>query len=192
MSEPKIGRVLVASLHQAIHDLMPTRGEFYEDWLSPRRIRQGKVGRARVAGAISFLREEGECYSAVVDRAGRYAVDWTVGDLAPVERLMLRRLPRSLRVRGILRASARLIRNLHEVAQLDFTVRHGAGVVRLDGSLFCDVREPPGRPLCGFYGGLLKRYFEFFDVSCDVQISRCRGTGESSCELLFDTNHSDS
>ncbi len=192
MSEPKIGRVLVASLHQAIHDLMPTRGEFYEDWLSPRRIRQGKVGRARVAGAISFLRKEGECYSAVVDRAGRYAVDWTVGDLAPVERLMLRRLPRSLRVRGILRASARLIRNLHEVAQLDFTVRHGAGVVRLDGSLFCDVREPPGRPLCGFYGGLLKRYFEFFDVSCEVQISRCRGTGESSCELLFDTNHSDS
>ena len=191
MSEPKIGRVLVASLHQAIHDLMPTRGEFYEDWLSPRRIRQGKVGRARVAGAISFLREEGECYSAVVDRAGRYAVDWTVGDLAPVERLMLRSLPRSLRVRGILRASARLIRNLHEVAQLDFTVRHGAGVVRLDGSLFCDVREPPGRPLCGFYGGLLKRYFEFFDVSCDVQISRCRGTGEPSCELLLDTNHSD-
>ena len=191
MSEPKIGRVLVASLHQAIHDVIPTRGEFYEDWLSAHRIRQGEVGRERVAAVISFLREEGEDYSAVVDRAGRYAVDWTVGDLPALERLMLRRLPRSLRVRGILRASARLIRNLHEVAQLDFTVGRGAGVVRLDGSLFCDVREPPGRPLCGFYGGLSERYFELFDVSCEVQISQCRGTGESSCELLLDTNHSD-
>ena len=191
MSEPKIGRVLVASLHQAIHDLMPTRREFYEDWLSARRIREGELGRARVAAVISFLREEVEGYSAVVDRAGRYAVDWSVGNLPTVERLMLRRLPRSLRVRGILRAAARLIRNLHELAQLDFTVGHGAGVVRMDGSLFCDVREPPGRPLCGFYGGLLKRYFEFFDVSCEVQISRCRGMGEPSCELLLDTNHSD-
>lgn len=190
MSEPKIGRVLVASLHQAIHDLVPTRGEFYEEWLSARRIREGEVGRARVAAAISFLREEGEDYSAVVDRAGRYAVDWTVGDLPSVERLMLRRLPRSLRVRGILRASARLIRNLHEVDQLDFSVRHGAGVVRMEGSLFCDVREPAGRPLCGFYGGLIERYFEFFNVSCEVQISQCRGTGEPSCELLLDTNRS--
>ena len=91
MSEPKIGRVLVASLHQAIHDLMPTRREFYEDWLSARRIREGELGRARVAAVISFLREEGEGYSAVVDRAGRYAVDWTVGNLPTVERLMLRR-----------------------------------------------------------------------------------------------------
>ena len=191
MSEPKIGRVLVASLHQAIHDLMPTRREFYEDWLSARRIREGELGRARVAAVISFLREEGEGYSAVVDRAGRYAVDWTVGNLPTVERLMLRRLPRSLRVRGILRAAARLIRNLHELAHLDFTVGRGAGVVRMDGSLFCDVREPVGRPLCGFYGGLIERYFEFFDLSCEVQISRCRGTGEPSCELLLDTNLTD-
>ena len=62
----------------------------------------------------------------------------------------------------------------------------------MDGSLFCDVREPAGRPLCGFYGGLIERYFEFFDVSCEVQISRCRGTGELSCELLLDTNNADS
>ena len=191
MSEPKIGRVLVASLPQAIHDLMPTRREFYEDWLSARRIREGELGRARVAAVISFLREEGEGYSAVVARAGRYAVDWTVGNLPTVERLMLRRLPRSLRVRGSLRAAARLIRNLHELAQLDFTVGHGTGVVRMDGSLFCDVREPVGRPLCGFYGGLIERYFEFFGLSCEVQISRCRGTGEPSCELLLDTNLTD-
>ena len=34
VSEPRIGRVLVASLHQAIADLLPTRLEFYENWLN--------------------------------------------------------------------------------------------------------------------------------------------------------------
>ena len=34
MSESRIGRVLVASLHQAIADLLPTRLEFYENWLN--------------------------------------------------------------------------------------------------------------------------------------------------------------
>ena len=34
MSEPRIGRVLVASLHQAIADVLPTRLEFYENWIN--------------------------------------------------------------------------------------------------------------------------------------------------------------
>ena len=70
MSEPKIGRVLAASLHQSINELMPTRVEFYESWLTAVRIRHGGLGRARFAAAISFLRQEGAAYDAVVDREG--------------------------------------------------------------------------------------------------------------------------
>jgi hypothetical protein len=39
MTESRIGRVLVASLHQAIADLLPTRLEFYENWLNVAGLR---------------------------------------------------------------------------------------------------------------------------------------------------------
>ena len=32
--DARIGRVLVASLHQAIADVLPDRLEFYENWLT--------------------------------------------------------------------------------------------------------------------------------------------------------------
>ena len=78
MSEAKIGRVLASSLYQAIDELMPTRVEFYESWLTAGRIQQGELGRARVAAVLSFLRQEGAMYDAVVRRAGRYTVDWII------------------------------------------------------------------------------------------------------------------
>jgi bacteriochlorophyll 4-vinyl reductase len=187
MSEPKIGRVLASSLHQAITELVPTRVEFYESWLTPGRIRKGEMGRARVAGVLSFLRQEGESYDAVVRRAGRYTADWTVDTLPSVERAVVRRLPRPLRVRAVLRAARRLIRQLHAGSDLDSVVRRGTAVVEIEGSLFCDVRERAQAPLCGFYAALLDRYFEFFGLPGAAVVSRCRGTGEPSCELIIDT-----
>ena len=47
MSEPRIGRVLVASMHQAIQDLLPNRIEFYENWLSARGCARGRSGWRR-------------------------------------------------------------------------------------------------------------------------------------------------
>ena len=35
MNDAGVGRLLVASLHQGIADMLPTRLEFYEAWLSP-------------------------------------------------------------------------------------------------------------------------------------------------------------
>jgi len=43
MSDARIGRVVVASLHQAIADALPTRLEFYESWLSAAGLRAGTV-----------------------------------------------------------------------------------------------------------------------------------------------------
>jgi predicted hydrocarbon binding protein len=187
MSEPKIGRALASGLHQAISELMPTRVEFYESWLTPGRIRKGELGRARVAAVLSFLRQEGADYDAVVRRAGRYTADWTVDTLPAVERAVVRRLPRPLRIRAVLRAARRLIRQLHADNDLRSTVRRGIAVVELEGSLFCDVRERAQAPLCGFYAALLDRYFEFFGLPGAALVARCRGTGEPSCELVFDT-----
>ena len=68
MTEAGIGRLLVASLHQAIADLLPTRLEFYEAWLNPAGLREGRIGLAPLAAVLSFLRQEGEPYRLVVAR----------------------------------------------------------------------------------------------------------------------------
>ena len=47
MREVGIGRVLVASLHQGIVDLLPTRLEFYENWLNAEGLRDGNDRRWR-------------------------------------------------------------------------------------------------------------------------------------------------
>ena len=71
MSEPRIGRVLVASLHQAIADVLPTRLEFYENWINVNGLREGTIGLAPLSAVLSFLRTEGAAYSSVTARAGR-------------------------------------------------------------------------------------------------------------------------
>ena len=188
MSEPKIGRVLAASLHQAINELMPTRVEFYESWLTAGRIRKGELGRARTTAVISFLRQEGADYEAVVGRAGRYTADWTVDSLPVIERALVRRLPRAIRIRVVLRIAVRMIRGLHDDGRLRTVVRRGTAVVSIGGSLFCYVRETASAPLCRFYGAALERFLESFDVSARAQLSRCRGTGDGTCELTIDTD----
>jgi hypothetical protein len=83
--------MLVASLHQGISDLMPTRLEFYENWLNPAGMRDGKIGLAPLAAVLSFLRQEGEPYSLVTQRAGEYAAQWTYDALTPAERSLIER-----------------------------------------------------------------------------------------------------
>ena len=164
---------------------MPTRVEFYESWLTAARIRKGELGRARINAVISFLRQEGAQYDAVVDRAGRYAADWTVDALPVVERALLRRLPRPIRVRVVLRLAARMIHGLHDDGRLRALVRRGTAVVTVEGSLFCDVRESTSAPLCRFYGAVLERCLESFGMSARAQLSRCRATGDGTCELTI-------
>ena len=62
MGESRIGRILVASLHQAIADLLPTRLEFYENWLNSSGLREGTIGLAAISAVLGFLRTEGEAY----------------------------------------------------------------------------------------------------------------------------------
>src|SRR5438132_8220388 len=60
MRDARVGRVLVASLHQAIADIIPTRLTFYENWLNSRILlrlaRQLVRSSYRDSRAISHLR----------------------------------------------------------------------------------------------------------------------------------------
>src|SRR5213083_566873 len=98
MIEAGIGRLLVASLHQGNADLLPTRLEFYESWLHPRGLRDGRIGLAPLAAVLSFLRQEGEPYRLIAARAGEYTAEWTVADLSSMQRGMVKGAPKGLRI----------------------------------------------------------------------------------------------
>src|SRR5438876_292109 len=88
MREAGIGRVLVASLHQGIADILPTRLDFYENWLNAEGLREGTIGLAPLHAVLSFLRQEGDAYQMITSRAGEYAAEWTVASMSPVQRAL--------------------------------------------------------------------------------------------------------
>src|ERR1051325_2438332 len=100
MSEAGIGRVLVASLHQGIADILPTRLAFYENWLNAEGLRGGTIGLAPLYAVLSFLRqEEGDAYDLITARAGEYAAEWTVASMSPFQRSAIKAAPAWLRRR---------------------------------------------------------------------------------------------
>src|ERR671935_1534207 len=102
MREAGIGRVLVASLHQSIADLLPTRLTFYENWLNAEGLREGTIGLAPLHAVLSFLRQEGDAYEMITTRAGEYAAEWTVASMSPMERTVIKAAPAWLRSRLLL------------------------------------------------------------------------------------------
>src|SRR6267142_6127550 len=111
MREAGIGRVLVASLHQGIADILPTRLGFYENWLSVEGLREGTIGLAPLYAVLSFLRQEGQAYQIITTRAGEYAAEWTVAAMAPLQRSMLKTTPEWLRRRLVLRLAQGVVRS---------------------------------------------------------------------------------
>src|SRR5215467_4296692 len=108
--EGGIGRLLVASLHQGIADLLPTRLEFYESWLNPSGLRDGRIGLAPLAAVLSFLRQEGAPYRLIAGRAGEYTAEWTVADLPAIQRALVRAAPPQLRAHLVMRLARDMIR----------------------------------------------------------------------------------
>ena len=177
MSEPRIGRVLVASLHQAIADVLPNRLEFYENWLNVSGLREGTIGLAPLFAVLSFLRTEGEPYQAVTRRAGEYAADWTVNNLMPLERRVIRALPVAFRARAALRTARALVRDTYPGSRALVRMRRGTASIDLRGSLFCEVRETSIFPLCGFYASAFARVLQLFELRADACVSECRAAG---------------
>jgi len=181
MTDAGVGRLLVASLHQGIADLLPSRLEFYESWLNPAGLREGRIGLAPLAAVLSFLRQEGEPYHLVTTRAGEYTAEWTVADLAPLERAIIRGAPAALRPRLAMRAARHMVRRTFGASDARVTWVKDRAAVDLQGSVFCQVRDRVNHPLCEFYASALKRMTYLLNVEADVATEQCRATGAAQC-----------
>ena len=186
MNDAGVGRLLVASLHQGIADVLPNRLDFYEGWLNPAGLRDGRIGLAPLAAVLSFLRQEGESYSEIAQRAGEYTAEWTVLALAPVERRFTAALPPRIRLWYVMRLARRLVRQTYGGSRAVVRWRAGGvGAVDLRGSLFCQVREPSHQPLCQFYNAAIARLFTLFALDVRVETDGCRATGAPRCLIVL-------
>jgi len=181
MTEVSIGRLLVASLHQGIADLLPTRLEFYESWLNPAGLRDGRIGLAPLAAVLSFLRLEGEPYHRIAGRAGEYTAEWTVADLSSAYRTVIRAAPDRIRRWLALRVARQMIQGAYSGSRANVRWRSGRGEIEIHGSIFCEVREPVAAPLCEFYAAAIRRLLYLFNLHVEVGIEQCRGTGAAQC-----------
>ncbi len=181
MTDGGIGRLLVASLHQGIADLLPTRLEFYESWLNPAGLRDGRIGLAPLAAVLSFLRLEGEPYRLIAGRAGEYTAEWTVADLPGFQRALIRAAPTGVRVHLVMRLARKMIRTTYKGSRAIVRWRKGMGAVDIRGSIFCEVRDRTEQPLCEFYASAIRRLMYLFDLDVEVGTEQCRATGAGQC-----------
>ena len=181
MIEAGIGRLLVASLHQGIADLLPTRLEFYESWLNPSGLRDGRIGLAPLAAVLSFLRQEGEPYRLIAGRAGEYTAEWTVAELPAFQRAIIRAAPQAIRVHLVMRIARRMIRTTYGGSRAIVRWRKGRGAVDIRGSIFCEVRDRTEQPLCEFYASAIRRLMYLFNLDVEVGTEQCRATGAGRC-----------
>jgi bacteriochlorophyll 4-vinyl reductase len=183
MSEGAVGRLLVASLHQGIADLLPSRLEFYEAWLNPAGLRDGRIGIAPLAAVLSFLRQEGQSYHLIAARAGEYTAEWTVADLPAIRRTVIRALPPGVRLRLAMRVARSMVRNTYRGSRLLVRWSKGTGTVEIRGSIFCEVRDRAEQPLCEFYASAFRRLMYLFSLQVDVGTGQCRATGAGQCMI---------
>jgi len=197
MSEAGIGRVLVASLHQGIADILPDRLSFYENWLHSKGLRDGTIGLAPLYAVLSFLREErgegaeheqhaGDVYRAITTRAGEYAADWTVESMSGFERALLKAAPEWLRGRLVMRVGRKVVRSSYGGSHAKSRLRNKTADIAVRASIFCTVREPISYPLCGFYAAAFTRLLARFDLKARAEVVTCRAKGESTCALKID------
>ena len=146
MREAGIGRVLVASLHQGISDILPTRLAFYENWLNAEGLREGTIGLAPLHAVLSFLRQEGDAYQIITTRAGEYAAEWTVASMPAVHRALIKAAPSWVRGRLLVGQGRRLVRTSYQGSRAISRMRRGTaerlGLPRSeDGALGRIVKE---------------------------------------------------
>src|SRR6266540_6635391 len=175
MREAGIGRVLVASLHQGIADILPTRLAFYENWLNAEGLREGTIGLAPLYAVLSFLRQEGDAYQLIATRAGEYAAEWTVESMSSAQRSLIRAAPSWVRNRVLLRLARGLVRSSYQGSRAISRLRKGTANVDVRASIFCTVRQPVPQPLCGFYAAAITRLMTIFNIGAHTEVIACRG-----------------
>ena len=186
MKDAGIGRLLVASLHQAIADRLPDRLEFYENWLNPQGLRDGTIGLAPLHAVLSFLRTEGADYARVTTAAGEYAGEWAVGGLSPLRHWAATRLPRPLRRRVALGVARTLITGAYTGSRTRLKVRRKVGTLEITSSIFCGVRARVPNPLCQFHAAAITRVLAELGIPAQTRIVACQATGDGPCRVEID------
>lgn len=184
-NDQAVGRVLLASLHRSIEEILPARLEFYETWLKPSEPHHPTDPATPFTDMLRFLQGEGEAFDLVTRRAGEYAAVHFVEELRPVRRSFMRVLPHSLRERMALRLVGRMLTRLG-AESADLTRRGSTIFIDLEGSPFCAAREREEHPAVGFYGSAITTFLQSFNLHAAVRVSRAsRG---KSCLLLLLTD----
>ena len=183
MTDAAVGRLLVASLHQSIADLLPMRLEFYEAWLNPAGLREGRIGLAPLAAVLSFLRLEGPPYHLIAARAGEYTAEWTVGGLSSWHKRIILAAPPAIRKRLVVNVAGWMVRSTYGATEVKVRWQKWRGAVDLRSSLFCEVRDRVDHPLCEFYAAAFRRLMSLFNLDVDVVTEQCRATGAKQCAM---------
>ncbi len=171
MIDAGIGRLLISSLHQGIADVTPSRLEFYEEWLSPKGMRDGRIGLAPLGAVLSFVhREEAPANEEIVSRAGRYAADWTFADLSGLRRWFIRQLPTPMRTRAALGLSRRLILATVRQSTIKTRLKGSEGEVDIHSALFDQLRDPASIPMRAFYASAIARLLLHCAVDAEVGV----------------------
>jgi hypothetical protein len=184
MVDAGIGRLLVASLHQGIADVSPLRLEFYEHWLTPLGMREGRMGLAPLHAVLSFLRQEGRAvYDDVMQRAGRHAAAWAHAELGVGARALTAMLPARMRARYALTLCGRLVRATFHPSEARVRLSGGEGTLVISGSVFCGLREAAHWPMCTFYAAAVEHHLALLHVPAVVTVAQCRAAGAAACVL---------
>jgi hypothetical protein len=172
MVDAGIGRLLISSLHQGIADISPNRLEFYENWLSPTGMRDGRIGLAPLGAVLSFLhREEAPANDQIVARAGRYAADWTFEDISRLRRWYLRRLPMGMRARAALALGKKLVLTTVRESKVKTRVTGTTAAIDINSALFDQLRDPATIPMRAFYASAIDRLLQHCAVDAEVSVT---------------------
>jgi hypothetical protein len=180
MVDAGIGRLLISSLHQGIADVSPSRLDFYENWLSPTGMRDGRLGLAPLGAVLSFLhREEPPANDQIATRAGVCAADWTFEELSGARRWYIRRLPLGLRSRAALGLGKRLVLATVRQSKVKSRISGAAASVDIESALCDQLRNPATVPMRGFYAAAWQRLFALCHVDATVAVAGERPGGWS-------------
>jgi hypothetical protein len=172
MVDAGIGRLLISSLHQGIADVTPSRLEFYENWLSPTGMRDGRIGLAPLGAVLSFIhREEAPANDQIVAKAGRYAADWTFAEVSGMRRWYIQHLPTSLRARAALGLGRRLVVATVRQSKVKTRFRGSTAAVDINSALFDQLRDPASIPMRAFYASALGRLMAHCAVDAEVGVT---------------------
>lgn len=172
MIDAGIGRLLISSLHQGIGDVAPSRLDFYENWLSPAGMRDGRLGLAPLGAVLSFIYREGPPINDRIARqAGAHAADWAYADLTTFSRQIIGRLPVWMRARMAISMGHALVKSTVRRSNVTSRLRRRQGFVEIRSPLFDQLRDPASIPMRAFYASAWARLFAHCEVDADVQVA---------------------